>query len=134
MIVRHLFRALLGAAAALALVRPACAAPSFTPEGTVLFSSVSVHSVVPIVGGFRMYLTSGPYNIVSAVSTDQVAWTYEAGVRLSTAAASADTSSITAVAVTRSTNSASGWRMYYVGISSTGLYQVLSATSANGTT
>ena len=132
MIARYLLRALLGAATGLALVRPACAAPSFTKEGGILLSSVSVQSVVPIAGGFRMYLTSGPYRVISASSTDQVSWTYEPGVRLSTSAGSFDVSSITAVGVTRSTNSASGWRMYYVGIDAGGLYRVLSATSTDG--
>lgn len=134
MIARTLLRALLGAATGLAFVRPACAAPSFTQEGGILLSSVSVQSVVPMVGGFRMYLTSGPYHVISATSTDQVSWTYEPGIRLSTTAASFDVSSITAVGVTRSTNAASGWRMYYVGISSTGHYRVLSATSTDGLT
>lgn len=125
-------RALLGVLAALACPRDAVAAPSFTPENKVFFTSVSVQSVVTIPGGFRMYLTSGPYHVVSATCTDQVNWGFESGVRLSTTAGSLDVSSITAVSVVPSTDPAGGWRMYYVGIDGSGLYRVLSATSANG--
>lgn len=117
---------------ALACARGASAAPSFTAENRVFFTSVSVQAVVPIVGGFRMYLTSGPYHVISATCTDQVSWGFEPGVRLSTSALSNDVSSITAVTVVPSTDSAASWRMYYVGIDNAGRYRVLSATSANG--
>lgn len=125
-------RLLFGAVAALACARGADAAPSFNPEGTVFFSSVSVQSVVEIPGGYRMYLTSGPYKVVSATCTDGVSWGFESGIRLTTSAAANDVSSITYVSVARATTAADGWRMYYVGIGSDGRYRVLSATSADG--
>jgi hypothetical protein len=118
--------------AALACARAAEAAPSFTAEDRVFFTSMSVQSVVTIAGGYRMYLTSGPYNVISATCTDQVSWGLESGVRLSTTAGYHDVSSITHVSVVQSTDPAGGWRMYYVGIDAGGLYRVLSATSANG--
>ncbi len=137
MIANFLRRALLGVLAALACARGAAAAPSFTASDAVFFSktsSVSLQSVVPIAGGFRMYLTSGPYHVLSANSTDQVSWSFENGIRLSTTAGSLDVSSITAVSVVASTDPAGGWRLYYVGIDAFGLYRVLSATSTNGLT
>lgn len=120
--------------AAFACSQGAAAAPAFTPENRVFFTSVSVQAVVPIVGGFRMYLTSGPYHVISATCTDQVSWGFEPGVRLSTSAFSNDVSSITSVTVVPSTDSAASWRMYYVGVDASGRYRVLSATSANGLT
>src|SRR3990172_10800841 len=48
-------------------------------------SSWAFHpNVVPIVGGFRMYYTgnSGPWRILSAVSSDQLTWTKQGGLRL----------------------------------------------------
>jgi len=128
-------RALLAATTALCLAasaRPAAAVPDFTPENNHIVSSLTAHAISPIAtGGYRMYLTSGAYEIVSASSTNLVNWTMEPGIRLTTSAASLDTSSITAVAVHLST-SGNFYRMYYVGISSQGFWSVLSATSTNG--
>ncbi|MDE2290558.1 MAG: hypothetical protein KGL53_00640 [Elusimicrobia bacterium] len=136
MLRRTLTRALLAAVAACALSRPAAAllyAPTFTPSGDVFLSSMTAQSVVYVGGGkYRMYLTSGSYTVVSATSSDQVAWSMESGVRLSTAAGGLDASSITAVGVIASTGT--GWRMLYVGIDASGDYRVLSATSTDGLT
>lgn len=128
-------RAFLFAAALFVLAasaRPAAAVPDFTPEGNLILSSFTAHSISPIAtGGYRMYLTSGDYKVVSASSTDLVNWTFETGIRLTTSPASLDTSSITAVGVHLST-AGNFYRMYYVGISSLGYWSVLSATSTDG--
>ncbi|TBR23162.1 hypothetical protein EPO15_06535 [bacterium] len=121
--------------AALACSGAAEAAPSFTAEETVFFSrtsSMSVQSVVTVPGGFRMYVTSGPYRVLSATCTDQVAWGLESGIRLTTSVVANDVSSITYLSVVASTAVGGGWRMYYVGIDAGGLYRVLSATSTDG--
>lgn len=121
---------LAGAAARAGAVVP------FTFEGQAVVSSFTAHSVVPDSSvGWRMYLSSGGFHIVSAASPDQDVWTLEAGVRLSTSATPAlDSSSITACAVVASTQAGEGFRMFYVAISSAGHYHVLSATSADGLT
>lgn len=124
------------AAAAFACPAPASAVasgPVFTQEKTVLVSSMSVQSVVPFDGKFRMYLTSAPFWVLSATSTDQVNWSLEAGLRLSSVSAgSLSASSITAVGVVLTTNAVTLWRMYFTAIDDQGLYRVLSATSADG--
>ncbi|MBI3300161.1 MAG: hypothetical protein HYZ75_18495 [Elusimicrobia bacterium] len=132
MIYKTLRLALWGAAAAVALARPAAAAPTFTPSRAVALSSASVQAVVPIPTGFRMYLTSGPYHVVSATSTDHSTWSFEAGIRLSTGLSTLDTSSITAVGVIKATDPTDGWLMYYVAVDTHGVYRVLSATSTDG--
>ncbi len=117
-----------------ASARPAAAAPTFTNLHEVSITTHVAQSITPIItGGYRMYLTSGSYQIVSASSTDLVNWTLESGIRLTTSPASVDTSSITAVSVHMSTSS-DFYRMYYVGISSVSKYSILSATSTDGLT
>lgn len=126
-----LFVAWLGAA------RPAGAVITFTSENNIVFSaSMTVQAIVPGGAGYRMYLTSGGAHVLSATSSNMLSWTMEAGIRLSTAATDGiDSSSITSVGVHFSTNIADPMRMYYVGISSEGLYSILMATSTdNGTT
>ncbi len=137
MISNRLRGLLWAAAAAFACAAPAAAvatAPVFTPAGTVLFSSMSVQSVVPIPGDkFRMYLASAPFWVRSATSTDQVNWTLEPGLRLSSVSAGFfSASSITAVGVVLTTNPAALWRMYFTAVDGAGLYRVLSATSSDG--
>lgn len=124
------------ASAVLSLAAPqARAIITYTDQSQVLFSSMVVQSVIPKAGGYRMYLSSGGHRILSATSADQVTWTLEAGIRLSTAAsADLDSSSITSCGVYVSSNSADPLRMYYVGISSVGYYRILSATSTDGLT
>jgi hypothetical protein len=125
---------LLAAVVLAASARPAAAVPDFTPENNVIASTLTAQSIVPIItGGYRMYLTSGSYEVVSASSTNLVDWTLETGIRLTTSPASVDTTSITAVGVHVSTN-ADFYRMYYVGISSIGHWSILSATSTDGLT
>lgn len=124
---------LLGVAAALALARPAAAVPSFVSSNTVLSSTLTVQSIVALGNGnYRMYVTSGSFRVLSAISNDQVVWSTEAGIRLSTGVGGSDASSITAVGVVQSTDPALGWRMYYVGVDAGGLYRVLSASSTDG--
>lgn len=112
---------------------PAGAVVPFTFESPAVISSFTAHSVIPVAGGWRMYLSSGGFQIVSATSPDQDVWTLEAGVRLSTSSTPGlDSSSITACAVVASTQAGEGLRMFYAAISSAGHYHVLSATSADG--
>jgi hypothetical protein len=119
--------------ASFSLAAPAGARITFSEESAVLFSSMVVQDVIPAPGGYRMYLSSDGVRILSATSPDQVTWTIEAGVRLSTSpAAGIDSSSITACGVMLSTNPADGYRMFYVGVSSVGYYSILSATSSDG--
>ncbi|PCI37234.1 MAG: hypothetical protein COB53_07115 [Elusimicrobia bacterium] len=116
-----------------ASVRPAAAVITYTNLHEVVATTLTAHSITPIIGGgYRMYLTSGSYHIASASSTDLVNWTLEPGIRLTTST-DLDTSSITAVTVHLSTN-ADFYRMYYVGISSINLFNILSATSTDGLT
>jgi len=106
---------------------------SFSAEGATIRSSMTAQAVVPMSGGgFRMYFSSEGYRVLSATSADQVGWTLESGVRLSTsAAAGVDSSSITSLGIFIATNAADNFmRMYYVGVSSVGYYRILSATSA----
>jgi len=111
---------------------PAEAAPLFTPEDNVILSSYTVLSVVQVsTGDWRMFVTSDSFKVYSATSSDQVSWSLETGVRISTEVSSLDHSSITAMGVHRSTASSIPWSMFYVGISSTGLYSVIRATSSD---
>jgi len=133
----RLYRRGLAAASALCalflLSAPARAVIPFTAENTLILSSVTAQDVQPTAAGFRMYVTSNGFTVLSATSTDQVSWSLESGVRLSTGTSGLDVSSITALGtVYLSTNAADGLRMYYVGISAAGAYSVLSATSTDG--
>lgn len=129
-----LLPALLGFALCFAAPERAGAVLTFTDQNVVLVSSMVPLSVVPIsTGGYRMYLSSGGYQILSATSTDMVDWTLEGGVRLATSStAGLDSSSITACGVIFSTSPNTDLRMFYVGVSSVGFYSILSATSADG--
>ncbi len=109
---------------------------TFAPSNQLHFASMTVQSVVPMAGGYRMYLTSGGYQVLSATSTDHFGWTLEAGVRLATSSlvTDIDASSITSVGVYPSTAAGTLHRMFYVAISTEGKYTILSATSADGLT
>ena len=132
-----LLQAAFALAACLLPPAPARAAITFTDQNTNIFSSMSVCAVISASTTYRMYMTSESYKIVSATSTDLVAWSLEPGFRVSTsAAAGVDSSSITSCGVIVASSAASGYlyRMFYSGISSVGAYSVLSATSADGLT
>lgn len=118
------------------LVRAGFCAPEFTLEETVSLSSATLHCVLPVSGGYRMYFTTpSAYAVMSATSSDGITWGVENGVRISTAAGGFYSSSITAVGAYSGTSVSSGpYRAYYVGLSSTGIYSVLSATSTDGLT
>jgi hypothetical protein len=80
-----------------------------------------------------MYVIQDGVEVLSATSTDQISWSYEPGVRLSTGLPTdLDGSSITACAVY--STGASSWRMLYSAVSSTGTFSILSATSLDGLT
>lgn len=135
--------ALAGLCLAACLVFPsnAGAVISFFSESTgtlpTTLSSMTAQAVVRISGtaSYRMYLSSGNIRILSATSPDLKSWTLEPGVRLSTGARHVDGSSITSCGISVSTGSTAPFlRMYYVAISTTGKYRILSATSTDGVT
>ncbi|MBI4057274.1 MAG: hypothetical protein HY399_06980 [Elusimicrobia bacterium] len=131
----HALRARILGILLLSLVAPAFswAAPTFNLEPGTQISTATPQQVLSAGGGvFRMYFIRDNFQVLSATSSDKVNWTQESGVRLSTSPAPAiDASSITACSVFTST---AGWRMVYSAISSSGVYSVLSATSADGLT
>jgi len=131
----HSIKRLLAAALLCAgLARAGFCAPEFTLEAGVNLSSAAPGCVLPTPAGYRMYFSTGPhFAVFSATSTDGVVWGVEDGVRLSTPAGGFYSSSITAVGAYAGTAISSGpYRAYYVGLSSTGIYSVLSATSTDG--
>jgi len=117
-----------------ALARGAFCAPSFTQEDAVSLSSATLGCVLPAGAGYRMYFSSSAaFAVLSATSTDGLTWTVENGVRISTPAGGVLSSSITALGVYAGPDITSGpYRAYYVGISTDGLYSILSATSTDG--
>jgi len=116
------------------MARAAVCAPSFTLEPGANLSSASLRAVLPDPAGYRLYFsTPAAFSVFSATSTDGVNWGVENGIRLSTDMAGFYSSSITAMGVYADVAVTSGpYRAYYVGLSSTGVYSVLSATSTDG--
>ncbi|MCX5788444.1 MAG: sialidase family protein [Elusimicrobia bacterium] len=114
---------------------PAAAQPAFTPQGGMLFSSASVQEVAASTGAYHMFFVRDGFQILSATSTDLDVWKQQSGIRLSTSAVltDPDRSSITSCGILPSTSPATGLqRLFYVGVSSGGLYSVLSATATDG--
>lgn len=115
-----------------------CAAPNFTLEAGVRLATASVYCVTPVPGGYRMYYSSATREysaagVMSSSSTDGLVWAAEPGVRLSTGVNTPDASSITAMGLYFNPALAAGpYKAYYVGLSSHGLYSILSATSTDG--
>src|SRR3990172_2706897 len=96
-------------------------------------SSWAFHpNVVPIVGGFRMYYTgnSGPWRILSAVSSDQLTWTKEGGIRVDVGGGACDSVQAYSSEIFDLPNGT--FRMYYTGYN--GGFCILSAWSADGLT
>lgn len=121
----------------LACARAASAQPAFTPELATIIATGTVQDVSASPGLFRMYFVQDGFRVRSATSTDLATWGVESsggGIRLSTGSTLGDPdfSSITALGVLPSTAAGNPLRMFYVGISSDGLYSVLSATSTDG--
>lgn len=132
---KQLFKRVLAAALLCAgLGRAGFCAPEFTLEPTVNLDSASLRAVLPASSGYRMYFsTPSAFDVFSATSADGVNWGIESGVRLSTPAGGFYSSSITAFGLYAGASVADGpYRAYYVGLSSTGIYSVLSATSTDG--
>ncbi|HCC47478.1 MAG TPA: hypothetical protein DEQ38_05090 [Elusimicrobia bacterium] len=127
---------ILAVAALSAWAGPALCAPAFELEPGVRLSSADLHCVRPISNGYRLYFSSqAAFSVYSATSADGENWTVEPGVRISTELAGFYSSSITALGAFEGAAIASGpYRAYYVGLSSTGIYSVLSATSTDGLT
>lgn len=125
---------LLAALLCAAWERAGSCAPSFTQEAGLNLASATLRCVLPVSGGYRMYFSTPPaFSVFSATSTDGITWGVEAGVRLSTPLAGSYSSSITALGAYSGPAITSGpYRAYYVGLSSTGLYSILSATSTDG--
>jgi len=117
-----------------ALARGAFCAPVFTQEAGVDLSSAALDCVMPLTAGYRMYFsTPAAFGVFSATSTDGITWGVENGIRISTEIGGFNSSSITALGAYAGPAITSGpYRAYYVGVSSTGLYSILSATSTNG--
>lgn len=133
----HFIKRLLAAVLLCAgLARAGFCAPEFTLEAGVNLSSAAPGCVLPVTAGYRMYFSTGAhFSVFSATSTDGVTWGVEDGVRISTSYAGTYSSSITAVGAYAGAAISSGpYRAYYVGLSSTGIYSVLSATSTDGLT
>jgi len=110
------------------------AAPAFTEETGIRIDSATVHAVVPIINGYRMFYSScstSNIHIMSSTSTDGLSWTQESGVRISTQAGWYDSSSITAFGYLSNASVTPPFRAYYVGRSAS-VYTVLSATSTDG--
>lgn len=108
--------------------------PVFVEQGGVTLASASVSDVIklPGAGGYRMYFTSAGYFVKSATSADGLNWSVEAGMRLSTSAASLDASSITAAGIYYNTAASHAYTLYYVGIGATGRFSLLRAHSGDG--
>ncbi len=138
-----------GAAALLwAVAAPARALPVFNKENGISLSSATPQAFTgesTVVGGaytlLRMYylpaISSGAPQassgtaILSASSTDGVAWVKETGVRVDTnTVPSVSASSITGCALLPLTGG--GFRMLYSIVSTTGAFRIHSATSADG--
>ncbi|MBI4347312.1 MAG: hypothetical protein HY553_10685 [Elusimicrobia bacterium] len=116
---------------------PARAQPVLTAQGGVLFSSAAVQSVAASTGSYQMFFVRDGWQVLSATSTDLATWREQSGARLatSTVVTAFDASSITSCGLLPSTSSATGFqRLYYVGVSSGGLYSIMSATSTDGRT
>ena len=115
--------------------RAGLCAPTFELEDGVRLASASLHCVTTVPGGYRMYFsTPSAYSVLSAISPDGLAWTAEAGARLSPRASFLDASSITALGLYYDAALAGGpYHAYYVGIS-TGGHALLSAKSSDGLT
>lgn len=114
---------------------PALAAvqPEFTEETGVRLSSPAFH-IEQISTGYRMYFSSSDYFVMSATSTDGLAWGVESGVRISTQAGYYDASSITAFGMMYNPADYPSYPYvaYYVGIDIDGNYNLLRATSTDG--
>ncbi len=98
---------------------------------------MTVQAILRVAGTstYRMYLSSENLRILSATSPDLKSWTMDTGFRLSTGPYHVDGASITSCGISVSTGSTSPFlRMYYVAISSSNEYRILSATSTDGLT
>ncbi|MBI4370369.1 MAG: hypothetical protein HY547_09090 [Elusimicrobia bacterium] len=107
-------------------------APVYNLESGVRLSSATPHSILEIAGGWRLYFTRDNLKVLTATSTDGLAWSEETGFRISTETARLDASSITSCAVLPI--SSTYYRMIYSAVSSTKTYHLLSATSTDGLT
>jgi len=130
------------------MASPAGAVPVFIKEGTISLSSATPQAFTgetAVVAGaytnLRMYylpaISSGAPHassgtaILSATSTDGVAWVKEAGIRVDTnTVPSVSASSITGCALQPLTGG--GFRMLYSIVSTTGAFRIHTATSADG--
>ncbi len=124
----------------LASVTAGFAAQPFKLESGVRLGTAAVYCVTSSPNGYRMYYSSetvnyGAAGVLSAVSSDGLNWTKEAGIRISTGFNSMDASSITAMGLYYDPAPPTGvqpYKAYYVGLNSAGLYSILRATSTDG--
>lgn len=109
---------------------PAWAVPDFTKQFSIVLSSASPQAVDTSTSPMRLYFIRDN-RVLSSTSTDGVTWFTEPGIRLSTATAPLIAfSTITACDLMRLDDN--GYRMVYSAISAPNIYEVYSATSADG--
>lgn len=106
------------------------AAPSFTKEAGVRISSGLPQAFTGAYPDLRMYFIRGNA-VYSSTSSDGLTWSEESGIRLSTATTPL-VNITTITAATLLPLNAGGFRMLYATIDSTGVYRIMSATSADG--
>lgn len=106
--------------------------PSFTLESGVNLSSAAIYQVASISTGYRMFFSSTGYHVQSATSTDGTIWGIEDGIRFSTSSYSFESASITAFGMFDNSGIVGGpYQAWYVGLSTSGKYSILTATSTD---
>lgn len=121
----------------LLLAAPSAAVPTFVKEDPILLTSATLHAMTGSYtdggGGARFFYVRASSAVYSARSTDGVAFTEEAGVRLSS-----DTLPLLDIAISSITGfsvlpiDAGGFRAAYSVIGTTGSFRIYTATSADG--
>jgi hypothetical protein len=119
-------------AAAMTLTGVGRAVPSFTRESGIRLSSGSPQVILPSTGSaYRMYFIKD-YEVHSATSANQLDWTEEGGVRLSSTTPSLFNTTHPITGCSLLPLDAGGFRMLYSIGTGTGPFAILIATSADG--
>lgn len=133
---KNQYRASLWAIAALSVVffgGIARSAPDFTlsPAASSVLAPAKAHQAAYLADGvtMRLFYSAVPEFVQSSISTDGVAWSGDAGQRIS--AGGANSPDENGVASFGMMHNASVYTAYYVGISSANRYSILRATSTN---
>ena len=125
---------------------PAYCAPSFTFEKSPVIitnNSVSSYTILSVqqcpaadvncAAGWRIFLSSADYQIVSATSTDSQTWGFESGIRLSTTSAVGSIGSMKGFGMYYEPHN-SKYQAYFVGVNNTSgatTYTIMRATSTD---